>query len=339
MIRYILKRLLILIPIILAISFIVFAIMSFSPGDPVRMMLGTNADPADAEALREQLGLNDPFLVQYFNYIKNAVLHLDFGTSYTTKQPVFNDIIGRFPTTVTLTVGGIIIAVVVSLPIGIISAIKQYSLMDNITVFMSMAFTAIPNVWLGLMLMLLFSYTLGWLPSSGIDSPLGYILPMITLAALAIALYIRMTRSSMLEVIRMDYVRTAKGKGIGNLKTTLHHEIRNALLPVITVIGMDFGYMLGGAIVIENVFAVPGLGRLMVDAIRAKNTPVVLAGVIFTATVFSLVNLITDVVYAYIDPRIKAEYTAKSAKKLSIKKYLRDIEERERKEAELDAAG
>ncbi|MBE6018182.1 MAG: ABC transporter permease, partial [Lachnospiraceae bacterium] len=161
----------------------------------------------------------------------------------------------------------------------------------------------------------------------------------ITLAALAIALYIRMTRSSMLEVIRMDYVRTAKGKGIGNLKTTLHHEIRNALLPVITVIGMDFGYMLGGAIVIENVFAVPGLGRLMVDAIRAKNTPVVLAGVIFTATVFSLVNLITDVVYAYIDPRIKAEYTAKSAKKLSIKKYLRDIEERERKEAELDAAG
>ncbi|MBE6018302.1 MAG: ABC transporter permease, partial [Lachnospiraceae bacterium] len=179
MIRYILKRLLILIPIILAISFIVFAIMSFSPGDPVRMMLGTNADPADAEALREQLGLNDPFLVQYFNYIKNAVLHLDFGTSYTTKQPVFNDIIGRFPTTVTLTVGGIIIAVVVSLPIGIISAIKQYSLMDNITVFMSMAFTAIPNVWLGLMLMLLFSYTLGWLPSSGIDSPLGYILPMI----------------------------------------------------------------------------------------------------------------------------------------------------------------
>lgn len=315
MIRYVIKRILTLIPIVLLVALIVYGIMSFSGGDPARMLLGTNAKEEDIAALREDMGLNDPFIVQYGRYIKNAVLHLDFGKSYSSKQPVIDEILARFPTTFKLTFISVLISVVVALPMGILSAIKQYSALDNVFVFLSMCLVAVPVVWLGLMLMILFSNQLGWLPSGGLESWKGYILPCITLSAGSIALYLRIMRSSMLEVVRQDYVRTARGKGIGNFKTIFRHAIKNALLPVITIIGLDFGYLLGGAIIIENVFSISGLGRLMVDAMRTKNIPVIMGSVIFLAVTFSVVNLIVDIIYANIDPRIKAEYSAYAAGK------------------------
>ncbi len=307
MYRYIVRRLLLLIPVMLGVSFIVFTIMYFTPGDPAKILLGERAPAAEVAALRTQMGLDDPFLVQFFNFIKNAVQG-DFGRSLVTKRPVAEELFARFPATIQLAGSAVLIAVAIGIPVGIISAIKQYSFFDGATMTLALVGVSMPNFWQGLMMILLFSVYLRWLPSSGYGTFSHLIMPAATLGTSSAALITRMTRSSMLEVVRQDYIRTARAKGLDEKVVINKHALKNALIPVVTVIGLQFGYLLGGAVLTETVFSWPGVGRMMVDAIRQKDFPVVQAGVLMLALAFSLVNLFVDILYAYIDPRIKAQY-------------------------------
>jgi peptide/nickel transport system permease protein len=305
--KYIFKRLLLLIPVLLGVSFLVFSIMSFTPGDPAQLILGESAPKAQVLALREEMGLNDPFLMQYGRFVGNAVQG-DFGRSYTSGREVFGEIFQRFPNTLILAIIGVIIAILIGIPVGIISATKQYSLMDSVSMIAALLGVAMPNFWLGLMLILFFSVGLGWLPSGGFGGWKSLILPSITLGTGAAAIITRMTRSSMLEVIRQDYIRTARAKGVTEKKVINKHALKNALIPVITVVGLQFGYLLGGAVLTETVYSWPGVGRMMVEAIRSKDTPIVLAAVLFLATTFSVVNLFVDILYGFVDPRVKSQY-------------------------------
>jgi len=305
--KYIFKRILLLIPVLLGVSFLVFSIMSFTPGDPAQLILGESAPKAAVTALREEMGLNDPFLIQYGKFVLNAIQG-DFGRSYTSGREVFGEIFQRFPNTLILAIIGVVIAILIGIPVGIISATKQYSIIDSISMIAALLGVAMPNFWLGLMLILFFSVGLGWLPSGGFGGWKSLILPSITLGTGAAAIITRMTRSSMLEVIRQDYIRTARAKGVSEKKVINKHALKNALIPVITVIGLQFGYLLGGAVLTETVYSWPGVGRMMVEAIRSKDTPVVLAAVLFLATTFSIVNLFVDILYGFIDPRVKSQY-------------------------------
>lgn len=306
--RYVIKRLISLIPVILGIMLLIFTILSFTSGDPARMILGEDAPVEDVEALREELNLNDPFLVRFLSYTKD-VLHGDFGNSYRTRTSVVEEISSRFPTTFTIAFFGILIAVFVGLPVGIMSAVKQYSIVDTTSTVIAMILTAMPGFFVGMLLILIFSLKLGLLPSTGIATWQHFIMPSIAVASVTMASFIRMTRSTMLEVIRQDYVRTARSKGATEKRVVLKHCLRNALLPVITVIGMNFAAQLGGTVMIESVFAIPGLGSYMLIAIRQKDIPVVMASVIFVAVVAGIMNLVVDVLYTYIDPRIRTQYT------------------------------
>jgi len=307
MYRYILKRIFMLIPVLLGISLIVFSIMSLTPGDPVRLMVGDSATNEEVQKIRDEMGLNDPFFVRYFRYVKNA-LQGDFGESYRSKVPVYNEIFARFPNTVQLAVWGTLFSILISLPIGVISAIKQYSFVDKASLVTALLLTSMPSFWLGLMLVLLFSLKLDLLPATGVDSWLHFVLPSITAAAPTVSILIRMTRSTMLEVIRQDYIRTARAKGATERIVVLRHALRNALLPIVTVIGINFGFLIGGAMIAETVFAIPGLGTLLISSVRMKDTPMVMASVLFVAILISFVNLVIDIVYGYIDPRIRSEY-------------------------------
>lgn len=306
--KYILKRLLLLIPVLLGVTFIVFSIMSFTPGDPAQLILGESAQPDAIEALREEMGLNDSFIVQYFRFVGKAVTG-DFGKSYTSQRDVFDEIFARFPNTLILAVVGVAISIFIGIPVGIISATRQYSLIDSVSMIAALLGVSMPNFWLGLMLIVLFSVKLHLLPMGGFDSLKSVILPSFTLGTGAAAIITRMTRSSMLEVIRQDFVRTARAKGVPENKVINKHALKNALIPVLTVIGLQFGYLLGGAVLTETVFSWPGVGTLLVGAIRQKDTPTVLASVVFLATTFSVVNLLVDILYAYVDPRIKSQYS------------------------------
>lgn len=307
MLKYIGRRLLMLIPVLLGVTFIVFSIMYMTPGDPAQLILGESAPPEAVAELRAEMGLDDPFIVQYGRFVTNAVQG-DFGKSYTTKRDVFSEIFARFPNTLKLAGVGVALAIAIGIPVGIISATRQYSVLDNVSMIGALLGVSMPNFWLGLMLILFFSVNLGWLPSSGSESFLHIILPAITLGTGSAAIITRMTRSSMLEVIRQDFIRTARAKGVAEKKVINKHALKNALIPVITVIGLQFGYLLGGAVLTETVFSWPGVGRLLVEAIRQKDTPTVLASVVFMATTFSFVNLLVDILYAYVDPRIKSQY-------------------------------
>ena len=305
--KYVIKRLLMLIPVIIGVSFLVFFIMSLAPGDTARMMLGEDAPIKAVEALREELGLNDPLLVRYANYMLD-LLHGDLGTSYKSDRPVFSEIAARFPATLELAFWGMMFAVVLSIPIGILSATRQYSFVDGISMVFALLGVATPNFWLGLMLIIGFSLHLGWFPSGGAEGWRSLVLPVITLGTGCMANITRTTRSSMLEVIRQDYIRTAKAKGVSRKKVINKHALKNALIPVVTVIGLQFGALLGGAVLTEAVFAWPGLGTFLVNSIKAKDTPSVLGCVIIFSICFSIVNLCVDLIYAFIDPRIKSKY-------------------------------
>ena len=306
--KYVIKRLLMLIPVILGVSFLVFFIMSLSPGDPARTILGENAPQESVDALREELGLNDPVVVQYVNYMKD-LLHGDLGESYKSGRPVFGEIVARFPATLKLAFWGMLFAVALSIPIGIISATKQYSAIDSVSMVFALLGVATPNFWLGLMLIIAFSLNLRWFPSGGLEAGWrSLVLPVITLGTGCMANITRTTRSSMLEVIRQDYIRTAKAKGVSHNKVINKHALKNALIPMVTVIGLQFGSLLGGAVLTEAVFSLPGLGTFLVNSIKAKDTPAVLGCVIVFSICFSIVNLCVDLLYAYIDPRIKSKY-------------------------------
>ena len=309
MLKYIGKRLLMMIPVIIGVVFIIYAIMELTPGDPVMMILGEGAPIEAQEALREEMGLNDPFFVRFARYIVDA-LHGDLGESYTSGLPVFQEILTRMPYTLSLATLSICVAVIIGLPIGILSAVKRYSLTDNLTLAISLTVTSMPAFFLAMLLMMLFCIKLGWLPMMGLSSPKHYILPVIASASSTTASLMRMTRTTMLEVIRQDYIRTARAKGATERRVIYGHALRNALLPVVTIIGVDFGFALGGSIVLEQVFTIPGLGQLMINAIREKDTPVVMGAVMTTAIFASLVNLLVDIIYTYIDPRLASKFTS-----------------------------
>ena len=307
MYKYVLKRLLMLIPVIIGVSFLVFFIMSLSPGDPARTILGETAPIEAVEALREELGLNDPVLKRYVDYM-GGLLHGDMGTSYKSNRPVFDEIMGRFPATLKLSLWGMLFAVALSIPIGIISATKQYSLVDGVSMVGALLGVATPNFWPGLILLIVFSLNQTSFPSGGMDGWKTYIMPVITLGTGCMASITRTTRSSMLEVIRQDYIRTAQAKGMKQRVVITRHALRNALIPVITVIGLQFGYLLGGAVLTETVFSWPGVGTYLVNSIKAKDTPSVMGCVIVFSIAFSIVNLLVDLLYAFVDPRIKSKY-------------------------------
>jgi len=296
-----------MIPIILGVTFVIFYITYIIPGDPAQMRLGEAASPEAIEALRVEMGLNDPFLLRYVNYLVD-MLQGDLGISFVTRRSVVYEIMARFPTTLRLAFYGTLLSILIGIPLGILSATKQYTIFDNSATALGLLGVSIPNFWLGLMLIILFSVNLGWLPPSGIATPRAWILPIITLGTGSAAMVMRITRSSMLEVIRQDYISTARAKGQKESVIIWNHALRNALIPVVTAIGLDFGFLLGGAVLTETIYAIPGIGSFMVGSIRTRDFPIIMGGVLFMAIVFSLVNLLVDILYAFIDPRIKSQY-------------------------------
>ncbi|MCF4151098.1 ABC transporter permease [Dethiosulfovibrio sp. F2B] len=310
MFKYIFKRVLMLVPVLIGVTFIVFSMLYITPGDPARMVLGEQAPQESVDELRQEMGLNDPFFVQFGRYVYKAVVHGDIGRSYITKRPVVQEIWAAFPVTLKLSAMAMIIAMIVGIPCGIVSAIKQYSLFDNVVTVFAMIGISMPVFWLGILLILLFSVRLGWVPPSGFDSVSTMILPALTLGAQSVAIITRMTRSSMLEVIRQDYIRTVRAKGQRERVVIWKHALGNALIPVITISGIQFGILLGGAVLTELIFSIPGVGRLMVESIKMRDFPVVQGGVLFIAVAFCVVNLLVDLVYAWLDPRIKAQYVS-----------------------------
>jgi len=308
MYKFICKRLLITIPILLGVTFIVFSIMSLTPGDPGRLILGFNAKQEAVDMLNRELGFSKPFLVRYLNYIA-GVFRLDFGKSYRTSQPVFDEIWRRFPNTLALALMSVLFSSLIGITLGVIAAIKQYTLTDNVFTVLAMFFASMPGFWLGMNLILIFSLYLGWMPTSGIGSWRNFVLPVATLSVSGAGGLLRLTRSTMLEVIRQDYIRTARAKGATNRMVIMKHALKNALLPIITIMAMSFGGLLGGAVIVETVFSIPGLGTHVVSAIRMKDVPVVMSTTIFLAAMFCLIMLVVDIAYAFIDPRIRAKYS------------------------------
>lgn len=308
MFQYIVKRILWLFPILLGVSFIVFTIMYLSPGDPVTMVLGEGATPEQYEAMRVQMGLDRSFIEQFFHYIKNVVVEFDLGRSYVSGRVVMDEILVRLPNTIKLSVWSVLFASLIGIPLGVISASRPYSKVDNFVMFLSLVGVSMPTFWQALLLIILFTSTLGWLPASGFDTWQQMIMPVFALASSSIGTIARITRSSLMDVLDQDYIRTAKAKGVNGSKVTFHHALRNALIPVVTVIGLQFGALLGGAVLTETVFSINGIGTLMVNAIRTRDTMIVQGGVLFIAFIFTMVNLCVDILYAYIDPRIKTSY-------------------------------
>ncbi|MCA1026465.1 MULTISPECIES: nickel ABC transporter permease [Cytobacillus] len=311
MVGFIFRRFFQLVILLFGISFLVFSSMYLAPGDPASMIGGPTASKEDVEAIRDNLGLDDPFLTQYGRYVVDLVQG-DLGYSYQNQQSVAEAIGVRLPNTLKLAIASMIVAIVIGILTGLISALKQNSWLDVGSTTFALAGISIPNFWMGAVLILIFSVNLQLLPVGGLSSPWytiegikELILPAITLGTGAAAMIARMTRSSMLEVVRADYVRTARAKGVKEREVIWIHTLKNAMIPVLTVIGVNFGSLLGGTIITEKVFAINGVGRLMIDAIAARDFPMVQGSVLLVATLFVVVNLVVDVVYTYIDPRIK----------------------------------
>ena len=313
MIKYIGKRILMLVPVLLGVVLLVFSMMYFSPGNAEDYILGDMATEEDKEAFREEHGLNEPFVIQYINYVKDA-LRGDLGISYTTKQPVAEEIFKRFPTTFKLALLSALWSIVIGITIGIISAVRQYSILDNVTRLIAMLGVSIPTFWEGLMLIILFSVQLALLPASGFTTWKHWILPSFTIGTHSAATVMRMMRSSMLEAIRQDYITTAKSKGQTNFVVVTKHALRNAIIPVMTLVGVNFGKLLGGSAITEIVFSIPGLGNLIIDGIKVKNAPLVQGGILVIALAMALCNLLIDVLYAYVDPRIRSQYVKPKVK-------------------------
>ena len=310
MIRYILKRLVLMIPTILLTSLLIFWAMSLTGGDPVQTILPENASIEQQEALREEMGLNDPFFVQYFRYV-GGIITGDMGTSYVTGLDVFDTFMHRLPMTLALGGTALIVAVIISIPVGIWTALNQNTWKDTLGMVVALFGVSMPNFWLGLMLVLVFSLGLGWLPSGGSDGIRYLILPALTVGLGLAALITRTTRSSMLDVIRQDYMTTAKAKGASFKRVIYRHGLRNAMIPIVTAIGMQFSLVMTGSALAETVFSWPGIGLLVVQSINKRDTPTVTGSIILCCILMALINLIVDIIYAYCDPRIKAQYSRK----------------------------
>jgi peptide/nickel transport system permease protein len=312
--RFLARRLLHLGPVLLGVSVIVFLVLHLAPGDPAEVMLGANANKEDLERLRVQLGLDQPLYVQYFTWIGH-VARGDLGRSLWMKRPVLGEVLERFKATLLLTGTALFLSTVGGIALGIASATRANSLLDRLSAVASLFGASMPTFWLGIVLMVVFSLWLGWLPASGMYAPYGggdlrdllahLILPAVTLAAASVTIIARLTRATMLETLGQDYVRTARAKGLGDRPVVWRHALKNALIPIVTVVGVQAGYLLGGAVLTETVFAWPGVGTLVVQGILARDVPLVQGGVLVIALSFVLVNLAVDTLYAWLDPRIK----------------------------------
>ena len=310
MIRYVLKRLLFMIPTILLTSFIIFFAMNMAGGDPVDTILPENATTEQKENLREEMGLNDPLLVQYGRYMAGLVTG-DMGNSYVTNKDVFDTFMERLPMTLALGGSALILACIISLPLGIFTALNQNTWKDTTGMVFALFGVSMPNFWLGLMLMLLFAVKLKWLPSQGAEGPQYLILPAVTVGLGLAALITRTTRSAMLDVIRQDYMTTAKAKGASRRRVIYYHGLKNAMIPIVTAIGMQFSLVMTGSALAEVVFSWPGIGRLVFESIDKRDIPMVTGSIILCCILMSIINLAVDLIYAFLDPRIKAQYSNK----------------------------
>ncbi len=308
MVKYTLRRLLLLIPVVLGVALLIFIIMSFTPGDPAVIILGENATVEQVAALRLKLGLDDPLLVRFFNYIKGIVMHFDFGTSYTNGRPVREEILTRFGYTFKIAAFSMVFSLGLGVPLGIVAALNRNTWKDNLSMSVALIGISMPTFWFGLVLSIIFALKLRWLPPSGVGSIKNYIMPCLAVSMPGIAGLARQTRSSLLEVIRADYITTARAKGQTEQVITFRHALRNALIPVITQAGAVFGLLMCGTLVAETVFTIPGLGTYMVTAIKARDYPAIQGAVILVSIAFSVVMLLVDLLYAAVDPRIRAQF-------------------------------
>lgn len=306
MFAYIVKRLLQVIPTLIGVSILTFFLIHAVPGDPARMIAGPEASAEEVAEVREHLGLDQPLYVQYGKYVSN-LLKGDLGVSLRSERPVLDEIMLRFPSTITLTIMAIAVMVVIGLFAGIFSATRPNSLIDNVTMMVSLFGISLPVFWLGLMLILLFSYYLNLLPSGGNDGFSHFILPALALGLSSSAILARLTRSSMLEVINQDFVRTARAKGVKEKLVVYKHTLKNALIPIVTIIGLEFGTLLGGAVLTETVFSINGLGRFIIQSIQFRDYPSIQGSILFVAAIFVIVNLLVDLCYGLVDPRVKYE--------------------------------
>lgn len=314
--RYIIKRILWLIPSLLAVAFIICFLSVLTPGEPARIVLGNEATSEDIERFNHEMGLDKPFLAQYVDFI-SGVCRGDFGTSYVTGNSITDEIKIRFPYTLRVAFIGVIMSVLIGIPLGVFAATHQYTWKDNASIFISLFCVSMPSFWFALMLVQLFSKRLGWLPSMGVDHWYSYILPCFTVAVAEAANLARQTRSSMLEVIRQDYITTARAKGVKESHVIYKHALKNALMPVITLIATSLAASMGGAIVAETIFSIPGMGSYVVRAVNQRDYGVVRGTVVLLAFIFAICMLLIDLGYAFIDPRIRSQY---SKKKTSRKK-------------------
>jgi peptide/nickel transport system permease protein len=301
---FFLRRLAVVIPTVIGAVTLVFFFLHLIPGDPVEVMLGETAQQADKEKLREELGLNQPLYVQYGRFVA-GICRGDLGGSYFYRRPVVQVIVERVPATVELALAAFLVAGLIAIPLGIIAALREGTAVDNAAVLFSLVGVSIPNFWLGPLLIILFSIKLGWFPVSGKAGVASLVLPAITLGAAFAAILSRMTRASLLERLGEDYLMVARAKGLPEWKVILKHALRNALIPIITVMGLQIGTLLSGAIITENVFSWPGIGTLLINAIEARDYPLVQGCILFISLSYVLVNLMTDLFYGWVDPRIR----------------------------------
>lgn len=306
--KYALRRFIMLIPVLIGISIFAFLMMHLTPGDPAQLMLGEQAPEETLAALRVRMGLDRPLPVQYLAWLSRAV-RLDFGRSLRSNKPVIQELAERLPATAHLALAAVTISLLIGIPVGVISATKPNSIFDNVAMVGALAGVGMPAFWQGIMLILIFSVMLGWLPSSGRMGGIEYIiLPAITLGTASTASIARMTRSTMLEVLSQDYIRTARSKGLAKFTVIVKHALRNALIPVVTIVGLQFGFLMAGAVLTETIFAWPGIGRLVVEAINAKDFPVVQGTIMMFALMYAFINLVVDITYAFLDPRLRTQY-------------------------------
>ena len=298
MLKYIIKRLLLLIPVVFGITFIIFVVLNLAPGDPAAMILGQDATAEALAAKRAEMGLDQPIVIA-------GVLRGDFGTSWLSGYEVLPEFLHRIPYTILLGSLSMFVAVIIGIPLGIIAAIRQYHFVDYASLALALILFSLPSFWFAMMGQILFCLTLGWLPAAGVGSLAHFILPSITLGANILASQLRMTRTSMLDVIKQDYIRTARAKGADERRVVAHHVLRNGMLPVVTQVGISFASCMGGSVITETVFSIPGIGSLLINAVKGRDIPVVMGTLIFIAIFVGIVNLIVDVIYALIDPRVK----------------------------------
>ncbi len=304
MLQYIIRRLLIAVPVLIGVSLITFVLVNVVPGDPVMMMMEKRADAATVERIRHEMGLDKPLPVQYLNFVLNACKG-DLGRSYHYKVPVNDLIKQRFPVTIKLATTAMLVAILIGLTVGITSAVKQYSVLDHASMVGALALVSAPLFWTAILCQIVFGLTLKWLPISGYYGVSYMVLPALVLGVRPAAGIARLTRSSMLEVVRQDYIRTARAKGLAERPVIFKHALKNALIPVVTVIGLELGGLLTGSILTETVFGIPGLGRLAIEGITYRDFPVIQGTVLFTAVIYVIANIIVDISYAYLDPRIR----------------------------------